>query len=337
MEIQEGVTLAPLTTFGIGGPAAYFARAQSIADLHAALDFAKEKSLKTFILGGGSNVLLPDHGFKGVVIKVELPGFTSITEDEGELLVVGGGESWDGVVAHTVEKGWWGVENLSGIPGTVGGAVVQNIGAYGAALSQTLEWVEMLDTTESRTKTLTNEQCRFGYRDSIFKQEPGRYIALTVALRLSHDARPNLTYKDLAEYFKERAPTLKEIRTAVLEIRQKKFPNLTVEGSAGSFFKNPIVSGDEAKKLEEKYPGMPVFSLPESHEIKIPLGWILDHVLHLRGYTEGPVRSYEHQALVVVAKRGAQSKQVKDFVTDVQKKVFDACAIRIEPEVFILD
>jgi UDP-N-acetylmuramate dehydrogenase len=305
MEIQEGIPLAPFTTFGIGGPATYFARTQSVSDLYEALEFAEEKSLKIFILGGGSNILLPDEGFDGLVLKIEIPGIESVHEDNSVLMVIGAGESWDETVAESIKQNLWGIENLSGIPGTVGGAAVQNIGAYGASLSQTLEWVEVLDILEKKTKTLTKEACRFGYRDSIFKQETGRYVVLHVALQLSTTPQPNLAYKDLSERFKATAPSLAEIRKAVLLIRAGKFPDLAVEGTAGSFFKNPIVSASEAKKLQEKYPAMPVFSLPESTNIKIPLGWILDHVLGMRGFTNGPVRLYENQALVVVAQKGS--------------------------------
>jgi UDP-N-acetylmuramate dehydrogenase len=336
MNIQEGVALAPFTTFHIGGPAKYFAEVTTVPELYQALDFARDTQARVLVLGGGSNILLPDQGFDGLVIKIAIDGIERVEEDDTTLMVSGAGEDWDAYVAQTIEQNLWGLENLSGIPGTVGGAVAQNIGAYGAALSQTLEWVEVLDTHEQITKTIQISDCKFGYRDSIFKQLPGHYIVLYAAFRLSRMPKRNLSYKDLSERFQTSDPALPEIRKAVLEIRRLKFPDISIEGTAGSFFKNLIVNEVEAKKLQEKYPGMPVFSIPESLEIKIPLGWILDHVLKLRGYKNGNVRLFEKQALVVVADKNTSSQEVQDFMYDIQKKVFDECAINIEPEVHIV-
>ena len=178
MQIKENVPLAPFTTFGIGGPAAFFNTVASVDELKESLDFARDKNLTTLIFGGGSNMLVPDAGWAGLVIKIEIKG----VEIEGgkstneKLIIAGAGESWDALVARTVSEKLWGIENLSGIPGTVGGAVVQNIGAYGAALSQTLSWVEVLDTQTGEVKKLTNAECAFGYRESIFKKEEGRYV-----------------------------------------------------------------------------------------------------------------------------------------------------------------
>jgi UDP-N-acetylmuramate dehydrogenase len=336
MEIKEGVVLAPFTTFGIGGPARYSAEVSSIPELYEALDFATNKAIRVFVLGGGSNTLLPDSGFDGLVIKIEIQGIESVEEDDECLIVAGAGEGWDALVARSIEQNLWGLENLSSIPGTVGGAVVQNIGAYGAALSQTLEWVEVLDTIEKSTKTFKASDCKFGYRDSIFKQQPGRYIVLFAAFRLFREPKRNLSYKDLSEIFENAQPSLREVRSAVLDIRKKKFPDVRVEGTAGSFFKNPIISETDAKKLQEKYPEMPIFSIPESLEIKIPLGWILDHVMHMRGYAHGNVRLFENQALVVVANKSATAKEVRDFMHEIQEKVLSECGMAIEPEVHIV-
>jgi UDP-N-acetylmuramate dehydrogenase len=337
MEIQEGVPLAPLTTFRIGGNAKFFAHIKDLNELFEALAFVKEKQISIFILGGGSNSLVDDAGFDGLVLKVELPGIESVEEDEGVLVVSGAGESWDAVVEKAVQAGWWGIENLSGIPGTVGGAVVQNIGAYGAVISQVLEWVEVYDREKEAVRTLTVEACKFGYRDSVFKQEPGRYVVLHAALRLSKDVRSNLSYKDLAEKFAGETPSLAQIRNAVLDIRKAKFPDLAVEGTAGSFFKNPVLPIAEAKKLQEKFPEMPTFSLPESADIKIPLGWILDRALNLRGFKEGGARLFERQALVIAAQKNTSSRDVKNLASIVQKKVFDACGLKIVPEVFFVE
>jgi UDP-N-acetylmuramate dehydrogenase len=203
MEIKEHVPLAPYTTFGIGGVARFFVQVTSVSELTEAFAFARTHHSKTFILGGGSNVLVPDQGFDGLVIKIEYQG----VEVVGEKIVAAAGESWDRIVARAVECGLWGIENLSGIPGTLGGAVVQNIGAYGAALSQTLEWVEVFDAISGTVRTLTKQECMFGYRESVFKHDRA-LVVLRAALKLSSEPSPNLEYKDLQAAFSGTSPTL---------------------------------------------------------------------------------------------------------------------------------
>lgn len=332
MQIEERIPLGSLTTFQIGGPARYFARVKSVEDLAEALQFAKEKNAKVFFLGGGSNVLVDDAGFDGLVIKIEVKGVA----EQDSRMSAGAGESWDALVLRTVENNLWGIENLSGIPGTVGGAVVQNIGAYGQALSQTLEWVEVYDTTTGAEKRLSKKEYQSGYRDSIFKREPGRYVVLRVALALSLGGVPATSYKDLAVRFAGKTPSLQEIRAAVLEIRAQKFPDLQVEGTAGSFFKNPIVTEEEAKKLQLQYPDMPVFTMPETSGIKVPLAWLLDKALHLRGARMGGARLFERQPLVIAAEPNTPSADVKKLAAYVQEKVREAFDIEIEPEVTVI-
>ncbi|MBC7836220.1 UDP-N-acetylmuramate dehydrogenase [Acetobacteraceae bacterium] len=335
MQIEENIPLAPLTTFGIGGEARFFARVHSTNELREVLAFGKEKNFPTFILGGGSNVLIDDAGFPGLVIKIELLG----VEEKEDMFVAAAGESWDALVERTVKNGMWGIENLSGIPGTVGGAVVQNIGAYGSALSQTLEWLEVYDTHSGEEKRLTKEDYKSGYRDSIFKREPDRYVVLRVALKLSKTGTPDISYKDLALRFKDTPPSILDLRAAVLEIRAGKFPDLHIEGTAGSFFKNPVLPAEEAHKLQEKYPELPLFPLPESKDIKVPLGWFLDYrhgVIDMRSIKVGGARMYEKQFLVVVAERNSSSRDVKELARLVQEKVKNTCNLNIEPEVRIV-
>jgi len=335
MQIQENIPLAPLTTFGIGGPARYLARVQDHKEVCAALSFAKEKGLNVFILGGGSNVLVGDQGFDGLVIKIEING----VEEKGGLCVAGAGERWDALVEYTVQKNLWGIENLSGIPGSVGGSTVQNVGAYGQVLSQTLLWVDVYDTSLQKIRRLEKADCTFEYRRSIFKEHEGRYIVLRVALTLSPTGAPNVSYKDLRERFLGRTPRLEDLRNAVLEIRASKFPNLHQGGTAGSFFKNPILPADKAQALQALYPGMPIFPLPESTDIKVPLAWFLDYrhgVIDLRGVAVGGARMYEKQFLVLVAEKNARAADVKKLATLVQEKVRNALHIEIEPEVKII-
>jgi len=335
MMIQENIPLASLTTFKIGGPARYFKKVQSVEELKEALSFAKEKNLNIFILGGGSNILVSDDGFDGLVIKIEIRG----VEEKDGVLSAGAGESWDALVEHAIQKNLWGIENLSGIPGTVGGAVVQNIGAYGQALSQTLERVEVWDVQEGKEWRLTQGEYQSGYRDSIFKREPGRFVVLRVALKLVEAGHPEVSYKDLAARFKDRNPSLQEIRSAVLEIRAGKFPDLSVEGSAGSFFKNPVLAEAEAKKLQTRYPELPLFPLPETTDVKVPLAWFLDYrhnVLDMRDVAVGGARLYEKQFLVLVAKRHTSAQDVQALAALVQKRVHDTLSIDIEPEVMMM-
>jgi UDP-N-acetylmuramate dehydrogenase len=333
MLIEENIPLAPLTTFKVGGPARYFARVHTQEELREALGFAQKNNLSVLHLGGGSNMLVADAGWSGLVIKIELRG---IAQQNG-LVVAGAGEEWDALVAYAAQHGLWGIENLSGIPGTVGAAPVQNIGAYGAELGQTLQFVEALDTRSAEVVRFAGDECGFGYRTSRFKREPGRFIALRVGLRLASDGLPNTAYRDLAERFQHAAPSISAVRDAVLAIRKQKFPDLAKEGTAGSFFLNPVVPQETARALQERYPGLPTFPAPQEGMVKIPLGWLLDKVLNLRGYREGRVRLFEHQALVVVAEPGATAAEVQALASFVRTQVQENLGITIEPEVQILD
>src|SRR3989338_4218634 len=200
MVIEENVPLAPLTTFFIGGPARYFVRVKTIEELKQSLDYARDQNLATLILGGGSNVLVSDAGFDGLVIKIEMAGVERLPAGkagDGDTLIAEAGESWDRLVERAVAGGLWGIENLSGIPGTAGAAPVQNIGAYGAEVKDTLLWVEAFDTKSGAVVRLQNSECGFGYRTSRFKKEPGQFVVLRAAFRLNKNGTPNASYKDL--------------------------------------------------------------------------------------------------------------------------------------------
>jgi UDP-N-acetylmuramate dehydrogenase len=334
VSIEENISLAPFTTFGIGGRAHFFCRASSLEEIKQALAFAKEKTLPILVLGGGSNVLLPDEGWSGIVVKIELRGM-AIEEKEDQLLIVGAGESWDATVAYAISHNLWGIENLSGIPGTAGGAVVQNIGAYGAAISEVVAFVDVFDRERAVVERLSAKDCQFNYRDSLFKHGE-KYIVLTAALRLSKKATPNLSYAGLKDRMGTLSGELQTIRDTVRAIRGEKFPDLEKEGTAGSFFKNPIISEEEADRLRAQFPGMPLFPVPESRGIKLPLAYMLDKGLHLRGFCEGNARLFEQQPLVIAAKRGATAEEVIRLAQLVQKKVQEAYNIVIEPEVRII-
>jgi UDP-N-acetylmuramate dehydrogenase len=338
MSIEEQVCLGPHTTFHIGGPARFFVRIVRLEELQTSLKFARDRNSATLILGGGSNILIDDAGFDGLVLKIEMTGIEIEKESQNKTLVIAGaGEMWDNVVACSVTENLWGLENLSGIPGTVGGAIVGNIGAYGAALSQRLQWVEVFDRENGEIQRMNNHACAFGYRDSFFKHDAGKNIILRAAFALSSSGVPNLSYKDLAERLDGmQRVEIRTVREAVLAIRKNKFPDLLVEGTAGSFFKNPILPLQEAEDLQKRYPAMPLFILPESQGVKVPLAWLLDNVLGLKGFAVGRARLFEKQPLVIVAEKNCTAHEVREMVESVSKKVFDAFSITMEPEVKII-
>ena len=333
MHIEENVPLAPLTTFQIGGSARFLVRAQTIAEVRDAIDFARAQGIPFFILGGGSNTLVSDGGFGGVVIKMEMRSIEEVQDGNHVLLVASAGENWDDLVAYAVERGLWGIENLSGIPGAVGAAPVQNIGAYGVEVGDTIAWVEALDTRDDTIRTIANEECRFDYRTSMFKQEANRFIILRVALKLStHECR-RMEYADLRTYMNGNTqPELAEIRNAVLAIRRAKFPDLLQEGTAGSFFLNPIVPAEDAARVAQLVPGLPQFP-QKNGTVKLPLAYLLDRGLHVSGFSIGHARLFERQPLVLVAARGASSREVFELAHAIRTKVHDAYDIDIEMEV----
>ncbi len=337
IEIMKDVPLAPLTTLKVGGRASHFVQVTDESELDEARVYAQEHALPIVVLGGGSNVLVPDSGIHALVIQ---PMFTDVTyADEGEHTVlarVGAGVVLDTFIAETVRMGLWGLENLSSIPGSVGGVPVQNVGAYGVEAKDVVTSVTVFDMETGASKELTNEECHFGYRTSLFKNEAGRrYIITHVSFRLSRTPSPKVSYKDLMSRFAHvEGVAQSDIRSAVIAIRREKFPDWHIVGTAGSFFKNPIIDEQAFSALKERYPDMPGF--PHDGKVKVSLGWILDHVLHLKGYREGSVGLYEAQALVLVTYGVSSGEEIFTFSESVIKKIFDATGIRTEREVVVL-
>ncbi len=337
IEIKERVSLKDKTTLAVGGEALHYIEVATLPDLAEAVSFAQKAALPLFVLGGGSNVLVSDAGFAGLVLKMQLKGRRYEEKGDKVIATFAAGEVLDEVVAETVKKGWWGLENLSAIPGTVGATPIQNVGAYGVEISDLLTTVEVYDCVAKAPVTLSNEQCRFGYRDSIFKQAEGKkYIITSVTFCLSKTANPKLQYADLAKRFAIAPPSPSLIRQAVIEIRSAKFPDWHVVGTAGSFFKNPIIKKSAAAELAEKFPDLPIYEVDEDQS-KVSLGFVLDKICHLKGYTVNHVGLYEAQALVLVASRGATATEVLEFSKNVSEKVFEATNILIEREVTLLE
>ena len=337
MKIEEHISLKPLTTFGIGGKARYFSRAGSVAELEEAVVFAKKEKVPIFILGGGSNVLISDEGFAGLVIKMDILGIEFVPKKSGVVEVVAGaGEEWDYLVGLAVEKGLHGIENLSHIPGSVGAAPVQNIGAYGVEVKGTISFVEVFDIESGETRVLKNKGCQFSYRDSIFKGEKGKQLIVTKdGFELKSNGKVNISYRDLEAYFSKKkvdAPTLAEVRQAVVEIRCAKLPDWRVIGTAGSFFKNPIVTKRSFVALRKLYPEL--LSYPWSKgAVKLSLAWILDNVCNAKGFHVGKATVYKNQALVLVNEGGASAEEVKELASKLQALVKEKTGIMIEPEV----
>ena len=331
MVLQEQVALAPHTTLRVGGRAQFFVECSNNHEVIEALSYAREHNLPLAILGGGANTLAPDGIFDGLVIKVTITGIDFIDEGPHVSLIIGAGTSWDEVVRKAAERGLWGIENLAGIPGTVGGAVVQNIGAYGAELSEVFLWAEVVDKKNGAVSRITNMDARFGYRTSIFKER--RSLVITcIALKLSSSGAPRLSYPDLKKAV-ERAALLStpgEIGETVRRIRALKFPHS--EGTAGSFFKNPILTVSEGEVLKKYFPELPLIPLSRD-KVKVPLAWILDRGLGLKGYARGKVRLFETQPLVLVTREGATAHEVDLLADEVAKRVHEKTALRIEREV----
>lgn len=335
--IQENILLRDYTTFKIGGHARYFTIIKNIDELKEVAVFIKNNKLPFFVLGGGSNVLISDQGYNGLIIKNEIKGkFYKEMSKTSYLLTFGAGENWDEAVAYSISKGFFGLENLSGIPGTVGASPVQNIGAYGQEIKNVLTSVKVVDIETGEEIIINNLNCFFSYRYSIFKKLASKkYIIVEVSFLLKNNSQVNIGYKDLQLYFLERKnlkPKLNDVRTAVLEIRSMKFPDLNNHGLAGSFFKNPIISLEKFSELKERFPAMPCF--PEADEnVKVPLAWILDNICQLKGYREGNVGLYDKQPVILVNYGGATEKEVSVFAKKISDIVETKTGLCIEWEV----
>ncbi len=335
MDIKENVPLAPLTTMKVGGEARYFAVAHSEEELVELARTANKNGWAVTILGGGSNMIVREEGVDGLVIKNEIRGVTALdAAEEGKVRVmVGAGEEWDAFVAHTVSQGWWGLENLSAIPGSVGATPIQNVGAYGVEVASVIESVRAYSLATNALVEMSNAECRFGYRDSIFKSPEGKGLAVvSVTFQLSTVPNPVLHYKDLAARFGDGpTPSQADIRAAVIDIRSKKFPDWNELGTAGSFFKNPVIGRDHYEKLQRSYPELPGFPEPDGR-MKVPLGWILDKVCGLKGSREGNVGTYGQQSLVLVNYGGATTTDVLSFAEKIMSQVKEKTDIDIERE-----
>ena len=301
------------------------------------LIFGKGRPERWYVLGGGNNILFTRR-FEGTLIKPAATGITVIGEDADTVtLRAEAATDWDRMVAWCVERGLWGAENLSLIPGTVGASPVQNIGAYGAEAAGIIYRVHLYDTLRREHVTLEKADCHFAYRDSIFKRElRGRTVITAVELRLGKHPAPNLAYGDLKAQVETRGgASIANIRDAVCAIRRSKLPDPDTLGNAGSFFKNPVVDNATAERLREEDPACPVYPVSAHGMCKLAAGWLIDRA-GLKGFRMGRVGVHERQALVLVNFGGATGNDVMALARYVQQRVFDSFGVRIEPEVNIL-
>jgi UDP-N-acetylmuramate dehydrogenase len=342
IEIREQVALAPFTTFGIGGPARWFAVATSEPEVEAAVLWAQQKGVPLFVLGGGSNLLVKDAGFAGLVLRVEVCGINNCADGVYD---VGAGESWDTLVDSTVHARMAGMECLAGIPGNVGGTPVQNVGAYGQEVSETIESVRCFDRHTLAWIDLSKADCRFRYRESLFNtDELGRYIVTRVRFRLRPEGAPQLHYADLQRRFGAPArPTLVEVAAMVRAIRREK-GMLLVDGdpdcrSAGSFFKNPIVSAEIFERVASSA-GLPAKDVPHwpvgDGRIKLPAAWLLERAGFVKGYGEGPARISTRHTLALTNRGGATCADVEQLQDQIVATVAERFGIVLEREPVLL-
>jgi UDP-N-acetylmuramate dehydrogenase len=342
MIITESVSLAPLTTLNVGGPARYFIEATSIPEVSEAVEFSRSRNLPLFVLGGGSNLVISDAGWPGLVLKIGITGINHRHGHDEVIFEVGAGEDWDKFVGMVVTHNIAGLECLSGIPGSVGASPVQNIGAYGEEVGNTIESVLVMDLKDGQLRELGKEDCAFSYRTSIFNTtERGRYIILQVNYLLKHGGEAYIAYADLKKYFAgwNKKPTLANTRDAVRKIRAGK-GMLIVPGdedcrSAGSFFKNPILSADEYERLTAlaaaknlQIPSYPALATQK----KISAAWLVEHSGFSKGYGNGSVGISRKHALAIVNRGDATAADIVAFKEDIQQRVEEIWGILLEPE-----
>jgi UDP-N-acetylmuramate dehydrogenase len=343
--LLENISLAPLTTIKIGGPAKYFVEASNIGEVQEAFSYARSRDLALFVLGGGSNLLIADAGWPGLVLKIAIQGIhqRSGQDEDGKILFdAGAGEAWDKFVSHTVMARCAGLECLSGIPGSVGGTPVQNVGAYGQEVAETIDSVQVFDTRDGQVRELCPEACDFSYRSSIFNTtERGRFIVLRVTYALTPEGKPRVTYADLKRHFegRETPPNLSEMREAVRHIRALKGMLITPGDpdclSAGSFFKNPVLSEEQHDDLKQRAAArgltLPSYPALETRK-KVSAAWLVERSGFAKGFGFGRVGISSRHALAIVNRGAATAADVLALKEQIQHRVEEIWGVRLEPE-----
>lgn len=325
--MQRNVALGPLTTLGIGGPAKLFLKARSVDEVREAIEWATSNDQELLVLGGGSNVLIADEGFDGLVLHLDLRGISA--GDDG-ILQASASEPWDQLVAMAVGRDWAGVECLSGIPGSTGATPIQNVGAYGQDVSETITAVEVFDRTNGRVTSLSNADCEFEYRNSIFKKSAkDRYVVLSVTFQLRPGGAPSIRYPELQKAIAD-GSNLQQVRDAVIAIRRRKGmvidPADPDTRSDGSFFMNPIVSKEKLASLGE----LPHF--PAGENVKLSAAWLIEHAGFQKGLAHGNVGISSKHTLAIINRGGGTAREVVELVKRIQDGVRERFGVELQPE-----
>ncbi|HYW36129.1 MAG TPA: UDP-N-acetylmuramate dehydrogenase [Balneolaceae bacterium] len=336
--VEKNVDLAPYNTLQVHAYARYFVRLSSVEALIALLKHPRWIDEPKIILGGGSNVLFVDD-FDGLVIKMDITGKEIVKKNQKFVwLKIGAGENWHQTVRYCVQQGWGGIENLSLIPGTVGAAPIQNIGAYGAELEDVFSSLTAVEIATGKQRIFHKDECRFGYRDSIFKRElKNRYVIADVTLRLSLHPEPNTSYGSIRNKLAEKNinnPTITDMSDLIIEIRNKKLPDPAQLANAGSFFKNPVLENKTFKRLKKSFPSMPGYAVGETMA-KVPAGWLIEQT-GWKGKKINKVGTYHQQALVIVNYGGATSREILQIAQKIKQSVKDKFGVELVPEVNII-
>jgi UDP-N-acetylmuramate dehydrogenase len=331
--LYSNYPLDSLNTLHLKSKAESYVALNDIEELPQIIDHAK--SMRIFVIGGGSNIILPET-YLGLVIHNQLYGIDLLDSSQNYVLVGAmAGVNWDSFVAYTIENNWFGLENLSLIPGTVGAAPIQNIGAYGVEVKDFIEYVEVYNIKTKQFSKLSNYQCQFKYRDSYLKHNP-QLIVTRVIFKLLRDAKLNTSYADVGKALAQlTSPTALELRNCIIQIRQAKLPDPAVIGNVGSFFHNPILDISVVKHLQLRYPTIPVYMINDE-KAKVSAGWLIDN-LGLKGYRQGNVGVYEKQALVLVNYGGADASELLELAYFIQKQVLVNYAVNLNIEPLVVN
>jgi len=341
LEVREHEPLAPRTTLGVGGTARYFVSAKTEADVTDALAWAKRRGAPVRVLGGGSNLVVADEGFDGLVLGIELGGLAFSSPHGDALLTAQAGEPWDGVVESSVSRGLAGLEALSGIPGSAGATPIQNVGAYGQEVAETIRSVRAIDRETLAPMELSAQDCHFAYRDSFFKSSaPERFVVTAVRFALTERPPAPVRYPDLARELSRRhsnAPTLAELRASVLAVRGEKSMLLDASDpngrSCGSFFLNPIVNAADLERVTQSVAGAAVPSYPQPDgRVKLAAGWLIEQSGFAKGLRDGNVGLSTKHALAIVAHAGARAAEVRDLCQRIRAGVRARFGIELTPE-----
>ncbi|MFN7314028.1 MAG: UDP-N-acetylmuramate dehydrogenase [Bacteroidota bacterium] len=338
MNIQQNVSLKPYNTFGIDVKAKEFVVVNTMEELCILCAAFNLSDRKLLVLGGGSNVLLTSD-FDGMVIKNNLKGITIEQEDEDHVWVKSmAGEVWHDFVLYCIDHHLAGIENLSLIPGCVGAAPMQNIGAYGVEIKDTFFALQAVEITSGEVVTFLNSDCKFGYRESVFKQEAkGKYIIASVTFRLDKKPKFNVTYGAIQQTLAKKGVqelSIKAISDAVIEIRTSKLPDPKVLGNAGSFFKNPEIENEKFNALKQQFPELVGYPVGSNHT-KLAAGWLIEQC-GWKGKVVGNTGSHKDQALVLVNYGNASGHEIWQLAMDIQKSVYDKFGVHIQPEVNVI-